>query len=123
MAHDLYVGLVKDPEFRYSGEPEAWRDNIELVADLGTGAGPTAGFTTSEHAPRVDWATSIMPITYEGLQELGRPRRDVDVSAWRPFMPGFSDDEIRAKMKFDLHSEIAQLSPEGDYVLVSVEWL
>jgi hypothetical protein len=42
VAHHLYVGIIKDPHFSYSGEPEAWRANIEFVADLGSGGGPLA---------------------------------------------------------------------------------
>ena len=119
----MYVGVVKDPEFVYSGEPEGWRDNIDLVEDLGTGAGPLAGFASSDEARQVDWATFILPETYDQLPEWVGPAREVDVSAWRPFMPGKSDAEIREKMNFEPRAKIERLPPDRSYVLVSVEGL
>ena len=121
MAHETYVGIIKDPDFVYSGEPEAWRDNVELVVHLGKGGGPLAEFALMPKAQRVDWATLVLPVTYEELRAYVGPRREVDVTSYRPFMPDMSDAEIRETMNFEPRAKIERLPRDRCYALVSVE--
>ena len=122
----VYVAIIKDPEYRYSGEPEAWRENVELLFRLGYGRIEmmTVVHMTDDpgrNGKQVDWATWIAEVTLAELRDWLMPKHQIDVTASRPYFPGASDDEIRERMKLDQTSQVAQLEEGPRYALVAVE--
>lgn len=120
MGFDVYLGAVKDSEFQYTGEPEAWRDNIELITAV-----PHAGSLplpiTSEESEQLDWATFVLPVSHEEALALIRPVEASDVHTQRFVNRELTDEDLRAKLEAERDRKLAKVKPDGDYLLVAVE--
>lgn len=123
--YNVYVGVIKNPDFEYSGEPECWRDNVDLLDEIATGMEAmvrVVNFRDDTRASRqVDWATWIIEMPLETLKRWVGPRRSSDVSAWRPFMANQTDDQIREQIGFDPRAKIDRLPPDQRYAIIAVE--
>jgi hypothetical protein len=117
--------VIKDPDLTYTGEAEAWRDNIELLFRIGGGLdGMLRAIRRAQEAAgarQADWATWIAPMTLDELREYVGTRRDRDVSVYRPYMAGRTDEQIREAMGFDPRVQLDRLHDDKCYALVAVE--
>jgi len=123
--YNVYVGVIKDPNFEYSGEAECWRPNVELLDEIAVGMDAMTrviNFSDGSRASQqVDWATWIVQISLEGLKQWVGPRRAADISAWRPFMTEMTDDQIREQIGLDPRAKIDRLPSEQRYAIVGIE--
>lgn len=105
---EVYVAVIKDPAFHYSGEPEAWRENIELLFSIAVGTGSSfkvSGFAGGLGIKRrqVDWATTIAELDLSEIERFTREHQD---------MAGFRSGAL---------NDVLQLAPGPRYALVTVE--
>jgi hypothetical protein len=123
----VYAARIKDPHFTYTGEAEAWRENVDLLFQIGSGMSFMTELWRQLREGEIDgelgadWATSIAHVDKDTLRGYSGHGRLIDVDAWRPYLPCKSDDEVRELMHFDTRRLVDLLPDDQQYAIVGVE--